>query len=83
MKAPPKKEAPPAPEKKEIKKGGKGEKVDTSEFDKIVDEKRRKDEIERERSEMLKKAEERKYRRHLSVFWWIKLRTEMCAVLFK
>jgi len=32
---------------------------------------------------MLKKAEDRKYRRHLSVFWWIKLRTEMCVVLFK
>lgn len=39
--------------------------------------------MEKERTEMLKKAEDRKYRRHLSVFWWIKLRTEMCIVLFK
>ncbi|EAR94374.2 hypothetical protein TTHERM_00049190 (macronuclear) [Tetrahymena thermophila SB210] len=80
--APPKKE-PPA-EKKDQKKGGKPEKVDLQqEANKQQEEKKRREELEKERSDMLKKAEERKYRRHLSVFWWIKLRTEMCLVLFK
>lgn len=66
--------------KKDTKKPGKGQ--DNEEAERKLQEERLK-KLEEQAALFRKRAEERKYRHIMNAFWWFKLRTELCKILYR